>query len=53
MLDFERYVDLMFETLGDRVKHWITHNEVGSKGMKCVRSRRAHRTHHSPKAILF
>ena len=26
--DFERYATLCFAEFGDRVKHWITHNEV-------------------------
>lgn len=26
--DFVAYADLLFERLGDRVKHWITINEV-------------------------
>lgn len=29
-LDFERYSRVCFEAFGDRVKHWITHNEVSS-----------------------
>lgn len=28
MQDWERYAALVFGTFGDRVKHWITHNEV-------------------------
>jgi beta-glucosidase len=27
--DFEAYARRLFERLGDRVKHWITFNEVG------------------------
>lgn len=32
MRDFERFAELAFETYGDRVKHWLTHNEVGFRG---------------------
>jgi len=28
--DFVAYADLLFERLGDRVKHWITINEVST-----------------------
>jgi beta-glucosidase len=30
MQDWERYAALVFDTFGDRVKHWITHNEVNA-----------------------
>jgi beta-glucosidase len=27
-LDYEHYARICFAAFGDRVKHWITHNEV-------------------------
>lgn len=27
--DYEHYASVCFDAFGDRVKHWITHNEVG------------------------
>jgi beta-glucosidase/6-phospho-beta-glucosidase/beta-galactosidase len=34
MQDWERYAALVFDTFGDRVKHWITHNEVSLSRFK-------------------
>ena len=51
MLDFDRYVGLMFETFGDRVKHWITHNEVSSIVKGYVGERLTEERSCSPKAM--
>jgi beta-glucosidase len=31
-LDYEHYARICFAAFGDRVKHWITHNEVRETG---------------------
>lgn len=46
--DFVNYAQILFERLGDRVKHWITINEVRVLG-----SRELGRAHQQPHIFTF